>query len=155
MLYGELEDFKSGLCTSSALKAAVAFLLEKANAGEDGRVDLTDGIFADVKHYNPLPAAQRSYESHVEYVDVQCVLEGEEVVYVRTVDGLKPKEEYPERDLTFYHEPPEGLEYPVYLRPGLFLVLFPKDAHKTECLLKTPNCRKVVMKVPAGLMAWR
>lgn len=155
MLFGELQDFKSDLCTSAALKTAVSFLLEKANAAADGRHELTDGIFAEVKRYSPKPAAERPYESHVKYVDVQCILEGEEMIYIRPLDNMRPKEEYPDRDLTFYHEPPQGPEAPVILRPGLFLVLFPKDGHKTECLTVAPECRKVIVKVPVGLLGWR
>ena len=155
MLYGELEDFKGELSNCKALKAAVAFCLKASSLG-DGRHQLENGMYADIKRYSPKPEAERSYEAHVKYVDVQCVFEGSELIQVSPFSpGMKVKEAHPERDLTFYEDPGKANEVPAVLRPGFFLVLFPRDAHKTECRFDADNARKVIVKVPVELMPWR
>ena len=154
MLYGELKDFKGELCNCKALKAAAAFCLRAPSLG-DGSHQLENGIYADIKHYSPKPMEERPYEAHVKYVDVQCVLEGSELIQVVPFSSaMKVKEAYPERDLTFYHDPAKDREVFAALRPGFFLVLFPADAHKTECRFDTDNARKVLVKIPVELMLW-
>ena len=155
MLYGELEDFKGELSTCKALKTAVAMCL-KAPSLEDGRHQLENGMYADIRRYTLEPEEERSYETHVKYVDVQCALEGSELIKVSPFNpAMTVKEAYPERDLTYYHDWVKDSEVPTVLRPGFFLALFPKDAHKTGCRFDIDTVRKIIVKIPVELMIWR
>lgn len=134
-----------------ALARALAFLLSEAPNSPDGRLDFAGGAYAETRRYAPTPRERRFYEGHAKYVDVQCVLEGEEFILVRPAAGLRVKEDLlADRDVVFYHDPDDGEEIPYLMRPGSFLYLRPADAHKTECLAGSATVRKTVYKIPVS-----
>lgn len=157
MIFGELDALEQ-FRERKALYEALKFLKNDASALPDGRHDIVDGMFADIKRYNPAPKSGRLFESHVRYADVQCVLEGEEVIFVRPRLELRTREDLlEERDLVYYHEPADGqesaeVEIPFLMRPGYFLLLPPADVHKTECLTTAASGRKVILKLPVELL---
>lgn len=153
MIYGDVsgvELFKG----QNALYQSLLFWRDKAAGLPDGRHDLADGMFAQIKHYSPAPREERRYEAHIKYADIQCVLEGEEMIYVRPIPGLTIQEDaLAERDVVFYDQPADGVtELPCLIRPGFFILLYPEDAHKPECLVSASPCRKLVIKIPMSLL---
>lgn len=93
------------------------------------------------------------WESHLKYIDIQVILEGEELITVRNVDGLEKDAVNIENDIIFYKNSVDSSEEKfadifVPLRKGDLLILYPEDAHKPGLSLinKTKN-RKVVFKV--------
>lgn len=155
MLYAGLELFKGNFSNCAALCAAARFVLDTAPGLPDGRHDIADGMFADVKRYSPAPAGERRYETHVKYVDLQAVLAGSEIVYCHPLgEGMAVTEDrLAGNDVRFHADPAPGAEVALRLRPGLFLLLFPADAHKPECFDGVAACRKVIVKIPVGLLA--
>ncbi|MCC8190884.1 MAG: YhcH/YjgK/YiaL family protein [Planctomycetes bacterium] len=154
MIYGDIAHFRGKFCTSEAVKKALDFLMDKAPSLEDGTHDVADGIFIQLKCYSPEPAANRRYESHVKYIDLQVVYEGEEIIYNRPLDpALAVTEDLlADRDLRFHAEPAPGPEVALTLRPGLFALLMPQDMHKTECFCGTAKGRKAIAKIPVELV---
>lgn len=153
MLYGDIssvELFKG----HRALYEALTFWRDKAPGLADGRYDLQDGMFAQIKGYEPKPRDERRYETHVKFADIQCVLEGEEMLYVRAVPGLKVfSDALSERDVAHYEQPDDGAEeLPCLLRPGFFVLVCPEDAHKPECLVGAEKARKLILKIPMALL---
>lgn len=154
MIYGELEQFKGNFTNCEAIRKAVRFVLDVAPGLPDGKHDIADGMFAELKHYSPAPAEERRYETHIKYVDLQVVFSGSEIVYCRPLEkGMAVAEDkLAENDVRFHVEPAPGPEVGLRLRPGLFLILFPADAHKTECCDGVETCRKAIVKIPAELV---
>lgn len=156
MIYGEIEHFRGRFCTSQAVKTALDFLVDRIPSLEDGKHDVEDGIFVQVKRYSPAPAAARRYESHIKYVDIQVVYEGSEIIYYQPLLDSMTKAVVEDRlatnDVRFHAEPPAGPEIPIKLRPGLFVLLMPEDAHKTECIGDSATARKAIAKIPVELM---
>lgn len=154
MIYGGIEHFRGIFCNCEAVKKALDFLVEKAPGLEDGTHDVADGIFIQMKHYSPAPAEERRYESHIKYIDVQVVFEGSEIIYYQPLlDIMTVTEDRLEaNDVRFHGEPPAGPEIPLKLRPGLFAMLMPEDAHKTECFSGSPTARKAIAKIPVELV---
>ena len=153
MLYGDFDSVE--LCRENhALYAALKFWRDQAATTPDGRHELGDGIFAMIKSFAPKPREERRYETHVQYADIQCVLEGDETIYVRPPEGLKVQEDFlAERDVVFYNQPEDCIpEQPFLMLPGHFLLLCPEDAHKPECLTSFDAGRKIVLKVPMVLL---
>lgn len=151
MIYGFLKD--TNLYTTPALKEALRFI-EKTPSLADGRHELADGAFANIKHCEPAPEPERDYESHYEYIDVQAVIEGEEQILVRPKGDMQTKIAYnAERDVIFYHTPKDDqkITIPFTMRPGSFLLLFPEDIHKAECRITVPKIRKLIVKIPKKL----
>ena len=153
MLYGNFStiDFDT---ISGALEYSLRFLRDRAAGLADGRHELPEGMYAEIKSYSPAPANERFFESHVRYVDVQCVLEGEEKILARAVTGMSIKEDKLEKaDIAFYHEPDgDDTQFSLIMRPGIFLLLLPEDAHKTECRTSVSSARKVIFKIPVRLL---
>lgn len=153
MLYADFAGFPL-LCTgAAALDAAIDFLSRDAAVLPDGRHDLSGGMFAEIRCYQPAPYDERRWECHTRHIDIHCVLEGEEMVYSRPLRGMAVTEDHlTERDVAFLAEP-EGKGSPLLLAPGFFAVLFPDDAHKSECRTHCETGRKVVVKIPREALA--
>ena len=99
-------------------------------------------------------AQEAVVEEHRQYVDVQAMLLGEEIIDWFPTDSLTVDTPYDEsKDDELYKRPHPG-SVPVSLRPGDFVVLFPQDAHM-PCLRigDTPEpVTKVVVKIKAELL---
>ena len=74
------------------------------------------------------------------------MLTGRELCEVAPLAEMQPDTPYdPAKDIAFHH----GSGDPLTLRPGLFAVFFPEDAHMPSLALPTgpTPVRKVVLKV--------
>jgi biofilm protein TabA len=114
----------------------------------DGRYDILTGeVFALVQSYDTVVAADRKYESHRKYIDIQYVAVGTETMYYAPLVELQPSTDYnPEKDCTLYHDP--LIATALHLTAGRFAIFYPQDGHKPGCLSERPSrIRKVVVKV--------
>jgi len=119
-------------------------LSEKA----DGRYDIDgDNLFYFVQRYTTKPIEQGKLETHQDYIDIQFVASGEELLGYAPLDDLEVTEPYnPEKDVAFYKTPANLT--PVNLSAGMFCVLYPADAHMPGCQLNQPaQVLKAVVKV--------
>ena len=116
------------------------------------------GATASVSTYDT--TTEGRYESHRLMADIQIVLDGEEECHVLSVEpecpgtpALTPEVPYDaDRDIVFYREKPEAAAR-VRLRPGLFALLLPHDAHMPGLARQTPGrVKKLVVKVPADAL---
>lgn len=111
-----------------------------------GRYELDgDSIFYMVQNYDTDPEKNVS-EAHEKYIDIQCMLEGEEIIGVAPISEEKTLvESKAENDVWFYNCKTE----PLTLFAGSFMVLYPNDLHCPGVATKgtAMNCRKVVVKV--------
>lgn len=115
-----------------------------------GRYDLDDGCYVNVDEYET--RENFNFEAHRDYVDVQLMVAGEEIIYVEPLDnGIENVSYNKEKDIAFYSCDNVPLEY-VKLLPGNAVVLFPWDMH-APCNAKEQRCnRKIVFKIPVGLV---
>ncbi len=119
---------------------------ETLKDAEVGRYDFGD-CFVLVQEMETKHAAEKDFELHRKYLDVHVVLEGEELLGYEDITNFKPKEEFnEEKDIQMLI----GDGQYVTIKPGMFCVVFPHDAHKPGCCVTTPaKLRKFVIKVPA------
>ena len=115
---------------------------------EDGKVSI-DGekVFALFMQYDSKLPADALFETHRNYIDIQVLVEGEELVEVRTDEGLEIAVPYVE-DIEF-QKVPATRSHVCVLKPGTALVFFPEDAHRPSLAydgVRRP-CRKMVLKV--------
>jgi biofilm protein TabA len=132
-----------------SFSAAFDYLRAFDPATPDGRVDLEGTrMFALPQSYVTEPAAQRRFEAHRRYIDIQYLLAGEEVIEHSDVVRLTVSEPYhEERDVMFFHDV-AGASLTV-LRAGDFAIYHPQDAHKPCCQHAGPSpVHKVVIKIP-------
>jgi YhcH/YjgK/YiaL family protein len=114
-----------------------------------GRYELEgDRLFALVQHYRTRLPAEKQFESHKLYADVQYVAKGTECIWYAPRSLLQPKTEYEAaKDVQFYSDPNRG-QQGVRLKAGEFAVFFPQDGHKPGCIDETEDeVIKVVLKL--------
>ena len=123
--------------------------LRGLEAGKVERLDLDgDDVYALLQYPSTRARADQKAEAHRAYADVQAVIDGDEILEVMPLDGLKPTMEFdPERDVRLYEMPAEGSK--LIMRPGLAAILYPEDGHAP---LQAPDgtpkpSRRVVVKV--------
>lgn len=117
-------------------------------ATSDGRYDIKgDDVFALVQSYDTVPAAEKKYESHRVYADIQYVASGVEIIHYAPVDDLQSVTAYDGlKDFLLYADPASAT--PLHLPPGSFAIFHPQDGHKPGCVNGAPcHMKKVVIKV--------
>lgn len=87
----------------------------------------------------------RQYEIHRAYADVQFVLSGAETLYYN--DSYNCTEFDTERDFALVDG--TGATVPVTLKPGMFCILFPEEAHMPGCNVgdTAGEEKKIVIKI--------
>ncbi len=126
---------------------------------QDGKYSV-DGekIYHTIQRYTTKPLNEGNLEAHREYIDIQFLLEGVEILGYAPLKGLATAEVYnPQKDIAFFNTPEDITK--VKLEPGLFCILFPDDAHLPGRYEVSPaggpcrqlagptNVRKVVIKI--------
>ncbi|MDD4101363.1 MAG: YhcH/YjgK/YiaL family protein [Kiritimatiellae bacterium] len=128
-------------------KSAFAFLKDSRNhSAEDGRTDISgDKLFALTQSYETKPAHDGRHEAHRNYIDIQFIAAGEEVIGYAPLADLQTVTEFdPKSDAGFY----EGPHTLIKLRRGMFAVFFPQDAHMPcRHIDKSASVKKIVLKV--------
>lgn len=134
---------------SPRFEKAFAFLNQVTDRTPVGRHEIAgEDIFAFVQQHATKPVSERQYESHRQYIDVQFVQRGREIIYWAPLPLLTnvtmPFDA--EKDAALYGLIPDGV--PVQVRAGQFALLFPEDGHVPSCAWDQPaEVLKVVVKV--------
>ncbi len=87
------------------------------------------------------------FESHREYIDIQYLISGEEVIGVAPVEELMEVTPYDAaKDIIFYAVPERYTRLEIH--PGHFAVFLPEEGHMPLCHASAPHeLHKVVVKV--------
>jgi biofilm protein TabA len=135
---------------TTSLRKAFDFLRRRdVHALPDGRVDIDgDKVFALVQRYETARTEAPKFECHRNYVDVQFMVSGEEVLGWAALETMKTTEAYDEKkDICFGTVGP-GKWTPVHLQTGQLAVLWPEDAHAPKLAAGDPSrVMKIVVKV--------
>lgn len=114
---------------------------------EPGRYEL-DGsnLFVLVQAYNSIPKEQGKWECHKNYIDIQYICEGVEMIGCNNTGKMKVTTEYnPDKDIAFLSG--EG-DYVTFSK-GSYGIFFPDDAHQPKIAPgDLPGAvKKVVVKI--------
>ena len=146
MIFDTLENIRNyeGL---GRVYTALKFLAETDfTKMELGRYELDgDDIFYMVQSYETDPDKTIA-EAHEKYIDIQCMLSGEEIIGVAPISTEKTlTQAKAENDVWFY----ECKTEPLTLFAGRFMVLYPNDLHCPGVAVNgdASQCHKVVVKV--------
>lgn len=129
-------------------KAAFAFL-RRADLAElpEGRneVDAED-IYAMVAIGPGRTPEEGLLETHDHYIDIQYVISGEDSIGWKARTNLGPATERsdPRTDVDFYEDEPVAW---TTVKPGMFGIYFPEDAHMP--MISSGHLHKVIVKVKA------
>lgn len=114
-----------------------------------GRHDLdSERMYAAISEYTTTVKDERSWEAHGQYLDIQYVAAGQEIIgYAPRSASLTVTEDLlAHKDVVFYKTVPTETE--LLLSPGWFAVFFPWDVHRPGCTAGEAGLvRKVVIKI--------
>ena len=137
----------------SVWKTAFGFLNTISPGAEEATYEIQgEDIYAIVSSYNT--KQPHKFEAHRKYVDIQCLLDGQELIESTALNGLTVDTPYDqEKDAAFYVKTDSG-KIISHLIPGTFIVFFPHDAHMPGVSVDdSPSfVKKVVVKIKAELL---
>jgi len=128
------------------LAAALKFLQETDLAAlPAGRQDLDgDNLYVLVQEYATRLPGQGKWEAHRRYIDIQCLVFGQERMRFANVRTMQLGDYIPEKD--FQQLSGEGSTVDVF--SGSFVIFFPEDGHMPCLAVQAPEpVKKVVLKV--------
>lgn len=138
----------SKICRIAEIQQVLDYIRKNGATAEDGKVEL-DGknVYISFQSYETKKWEDCKYESHENYIDVQYVISGEEIMTVTTKDGLREKAPYnPDKDVVFYEDDKRGEDY--LLKAGDYVVVYPDDVHKPKAMNGAPCAvKKAVAKI--------
>lgn len=142
MYYGVNERFEKAF---DFIKKAVEENLEVGKYEIDGKE-----VYALVQEYDSKTEDKSKFEGHENYIDIQYVISGCEMLGSVDVKDIVPTTEYnPEKDITFYEDHYKATY--CIAQEGDFCIFFPHDIHRPGMAyqdIPTP-VRKIVVKVLA------
>jgi len=147
MIYDTLKHADIYASLHPQFAAAFEFLRRFDPATPEGQIDLDgDKMFASIQRYATRPAAKNRYEAHQNYLDVQTIFAGREVIYAAPLDRLEVVDAYnADNDAAFWGGP--DCQF-VDLVPGDFAIFLLQDGHKPCCHADgLSDVVKVVMKI--------
>ena len=115
----------------------------------DGKYKIDgDSMVAIISEYFPDVRENRKAETHNQYIDIQYIDSGEEVMgFASLADGVETPEGYlTEKDATFYKRVENEIDIKVL--QSMYAVFFPWDIHRPGCISQPGvKVRKVVLKL--------
>lgn len=110
-------------------------------------------IYVAINEYETQPREVRRAEAHVEYLDIQYIISGEELIaYSLLADENEVlSDELAEKDAIFYSTVRQ--ETDLIMTPGVYAIFFPWDVHRPNCTRKeTSKVKKAVVKIKMSLL---
>jgi YhcH/YjgK/YiaL family protein len=111
-------------------------------------IDGTD-IIAIVNEYDTVPASGEQMEAHKQYIDIQYIVSGQELIGHDLLQGQAPSKAYDETaDYWLFGGAPSFFSR---MEPGMFAIFYPTDLHMPNIRVdEAVAVKKVVMKVRVG-----
>ena len=119
--------------------------------GDAQKIELGGGAFAIEQVYETKPRAEGFFESHRQYIDVQVIVEGEELMEVIDASAIAVNQPYQEdRDLITYLDTANASH--LRLGTGQATIFYPVDVHMPTLRLGSSAVlvRKTVVKIPVA-----
>lgn len=160
-LFGPFSAIRAQVAADSRFQAACAYVADvlqmhspaaeriaRLAAGVTERIELSGGSFALEQVYVPRLRPDGFFESHRNYIDVQVIVTGEELMEVQGISRLVVSDPYnPERDLIKYADSADAAV--LKMGEGDVAIFFPEDGHMPSLRWRTADLvRKTVVKVP-------
>lgn len=119
-------------------------------SSSEGKYFLPNGAYYNVAVYDTTNRDGRQYESHKNYVDIQIVKNGKEIITVQNINRLSVSQKYDSaNDVIFYLNDNKGID--ILLEQGEALMLLPKDGHMpsiNSLKNQSEEVKKIVIKIP-------
>ncbi len=150
MIIADLKSLTPYKALSRNMELAIDYLGEiDFETMEDGKYPVVgDDIYVVVSTYATREHGESKYEVHRNYIDIQCLISGEELIYCNEFCRMEADGDYnPPNDKQNLKD--QTGEVAIHLKPGMAAVFYPNDAHKACCRLRNEpqKVRKLLVKV--------
>lgn len=151
MIYDKISNIETYAGISADIHLGLKWLRDVNPDIANGVYEINPRVKAIVSEYMTKEVNECGYEAHRDYIDIQYLICGEEIINSLPLEYLKETKPYDkEKDAAFYEatniKPQELL-----LGNGYFAILFPQDGHMPQlCVNKPEKVKKVVIKVKLG-----
>lgn len=128
------------------------FSLEKLQSLADGKYQPEGATwFCNIGDSQTSPAETRHTEFHQDYLDIQLILKGEEIINYSLTNAIGQSAVEKKPDLYILDNP--ILINSILLGVGDFVTFYPGEPHQALCMVKAPaTIRKAVFKVPKDII---
>ncbi|MGF1763726.1 N-acetylneuraminate anomerase [Aliivibrio kagoshimensis] len=150
MIFGHINDSSRDQLLSGGLARSLAFLRNNdLSELEVGRHEIEgDNIYANVMEFETGESNKKMAEVHEEYVDVQCLIFGEEKIEFALYDKRNPVAQEYDKENDYYLVESMRNQCELILEPNMFAIFFPQQPHKPGCIVSsTQVIKKIVIKV--------
>lgn len=149
MVYDSLQNIELYKGLSADIYEGMVFLKNADPKIAEGVYQINPRVKAIVSEYETKPVNEYGYEAHKKYLDIQCILNGQERVSCLPVEQMKETKPYSEEiDAAFYSADIKHQPSYLSLQPGYFAIFFPQDGHMPQLCVDEPlMVKKVVVKV--------
>lgn len=149
MIVDTLENSSRYEAVHPLFARAFAYLAAFDRTQPDGVYPLGDGSEARVMTYRTTPAAERKWESHRAFIDIQYVLSGTDGIPCAPRIALTGAGEYDAANDVIFYSGASSAEHTLAVAAGSYAVFFPADAHRPGVARgAAEEVRKIVVKVP-------
>ena len=125
------------------IKKAVAENLPAEKYEIDGKE-----LYAIVQEYTTKSIETAKFEGHQNYIDIQFIMSGNEIIKVKDIDAMTSKVPYnPEKDLEFYEDTDDCTVGAI--TAGEYGIFMPQDIHMPGLSPKSgaTEVKKIVVKI--------
>lgn len=149
MIFDNLSNIDIYKGISGDIYQGLTFLKQATPDIQNGIHQITPRVKAIVSEYETVSVNECGYEAHKRFIDIQCLLKGEEKVGYSPIEMLKETKPYSEEiDAAFYSTDINHQTSYLNLLPDYFAIFFPQDGHMPQlCADKPKLVKKVVVKV--------
>ena len=149
MYIDKITNLKDYIKDKDLLNAILDFL-KTAKTAEKGKHVILGETYANVLEYTTKPFESVKMEAHRQFLDLQCIVCGEEKILKQNLADNQPVTEYDEiKDRAFYS--PKTFDSAL-LFEGTFGIMYPEDLHQCIATESPIEIKKIVFKIPLGLI---
>ena len=148
MIYDKIDNIETYAGISEDILHGLKWLRDVSPDVEKGVYEINPRVKAIVSEYTTKEVNENGYEAHREFIDIQYLISGVEVVGSLPLEYLKEIKPYnKDTDAAFYVG--TGIKHQeLLLGNGYFAILFPQDGHMPQLSLFQPeSVKKVVVKI--------
>lgn len=109
-----------------------------------------DNLILQINEITTGPKNTKRPEVHRDYIDVQYMVRGHELIgfYPDCGDGSVQEDQLAENDVLFYQERENIHEIMLPMTDGCYAIFFPEDVHRPGCMMNGPEeVKKIILKV--------
>ena len=147
MITDHIKHYKHYQKISAGIQQAFNYVTSNdLSALEVGKYEIDgDNVFVLIQAYQPKAMSEGKCEAHKNYIDIQYVIEGTELMGYGLVDTMEVIDPYdPAKDRFFVGFKGDMMTY----EAGMFAIFFPQDAHMPG--IEADGCtyvKKAVFKI--------